>query len=174
MTSKLDEACRPIRMILSDVDGVLTDGGILYTDGGAEIKQFNARDGFGVRLWHACGGRFGIVTGRRSEIVERRAVDLAAEYVRQGILDKITAVREIAEKAGVELSECCFIGDDFPDLAPMKNVGLSATVADAPEEIRAAALWISSRKGGDGALRELIETILKAQNRWNEAIQLYA
>lgn len=173
MASRLDEACRPIRLILSDVDGVLTDGGILYADNGVEMKKFNARDGFGVRLWHAVGGRFGIVTGRRSEIVNRRAVDLTAEYVRQGTLDKITAVREIADQAGVALSECCFIGDDFPDLAPMKNVGLSATVADAPEEIRAAALWTSSRKGGDGALRELIETILKAQNRWDEAIRPY-
>ena len=167
------EICRSIRLILSDVDGVLTDGGIIYDETGRELKRFNARDGFGIRLWERSGGLFGMVTGRSSHVVKMRADELGAVVLRQGVKNKAEAVDQIAESLGVTVSQIAFIGDDLPDLPAMKRVGLAATVADAPEEIRRAARWQSEKPGGCGAVRELIEMILRAQNRWEAAIQFY-
>ena len=172
-TNETLELCRPIRLILSDVDGVLTDGGIIYSENGWEIKQFNARDGFGIRLWERTGGLFGIVTGRSSNVVKMRADELGAVVLRQGVKNKAEAVDQIAESLGIEPAQIAFIGDDFPDLPAMMRVGLPAAVADATDEIKRKAKWVSRYHGGHGAVRELIETILKAQNRWEAAIQFY-
>ena len=160
-------------MILSDVDGVMTDGKIIYDDQGTETKEFNVRDGFGIRLWCKNGGLFGIVTGRSSKIVKMRADELGAAVLRQGITDKAEAVRQIAEMFKIGLDEIAFIGDDYPDLRAMRIVGFPAAVADAAEEIRSAAVWVSSRPGGKGAVRELVETILQAENLWDSALQFY-
>lgn len=165
--------CGQIRMILTDVDGVMTAGDVCYTDEGVEFKHFNVQDGFGTRLWIKMGYSFGIVTGRTSEVVNRRAADLGVSIVKQGILDKWPMVQEIAVAHGVSPEQICFIGDDFPDLPVIRRVGLGVTVPDSPQELRDAACYITQRRGGHGAVREVIEMILKRQNRWQEAIATY-
>jgi len=164
---------KKIKLILSDVDGVLTDGGIIYDSQGNEIKKFNVRDGFGIRLWQKAGYEFGLVTGRSSHIVRLRANELGLSILRQGVRDKLEVVMSIAESRHLTLEEICFIGDDFPDLPVIRHVGLGVTVADAPEEIRQQARLVTSQQGGHGAVRELIETVLKAQNLWESSLQTY-
>lgn len=164
---------RQIRLILSDVDGVMTDGKIIYSERGTETKEFSARDGFGIRLWIKNGGLFGIVTGRSSSVVKMRADELGVHALRQGIQNKAETARQICEAFNVPLEETAFIGDDYPDLPAMKIVGFPAAVADAAEEIRASAVWVSDFAGGKGAVRQLIETILKARNQWSSALQFY-
>lgn len=165
--------CQAIRLILSDVDGVLTDGSIVYDESGLESKRFNVRDGFGIKLWERNGGLFGIVTGRSSQIVKMRADELGAAVLRQGVRDKAQTVMQISQKLNIPLSQTAFIGDDFPDLPAMKLVRLAATVADGTEEVKQYAQWISDHPGGRGAVRQLIDTILKAQSQWDTAIQFY-
>lgn len=169
----LEKRCQQIQMILSDVDGVLTDSGIYYSNSLEEIKRFDAQDGFGIRLWQMAGYQFGIITGRSSNIVKYRGDELNLSIIRQGVRDKWDCVSKIAETFGLTAEEICFVGDDFPDLPVIKRVGLGATVPGSPKEVAEAAHWISTQKGGFGAVRELIETILKAQNRWNAVIQNY-
>lgn len=170
----LVDACRKIELILSDVDGVMTDGGIRLLDDGRQMMAFHIRDGMGIRLWREAGGRFGIVTGRNLESVRRRASDLRLDVVRQGIDDKLPVVDEIAAELKLNREAICFIGDDLLDLRAIRAVGLGVTVADAPEEVRAAARYTTSVRGGEGAVRELIEVILKNTGRWSEAIKRYS
>lgn len=170
---KLDDRCRPIELILSDVDGVLTGGEIVLDNRGIESKQFHIRDGLGVRLWQRAGGRFGIVTSRSSHVVELRAAELSIDLVRQGMSDKLPVVREIMADLGVEPAQVAFIGDDLPDLAVIELVGLGVAVADACPELRDAAPLVTTAPGGQGAVREAIERILKAQNRWDDLMQAY-
>ena len=167
----LADQCAAIRLILSDVDGVLTDGRITYDSLGNEAKQFHIRDGQGIRLWQQNGGAFGIVTARSSGIVARRAAELDIEIVRQGAKNKRAEVRQIATEFGCELSEICYIGDDLLDLATIQTVGMGVAVADAVEEVRQAAKYVTSQPGGQGAIRELIELILKNTNRWETTIR---
>ncbi len=162
-----------IRLILSDVDGVMTDGKIIYDEHGMETKAFCARDGFGIRLWIKAGGLFGIVTGRSSSVVERRSGELGSHVLMQDIKDKASAVREISARLGVPLEETAFIGDDYPDLPALKIVGFPAAVADAAEEILESSVWVSDFAGGAGAVRQLIETLLKARGEWEDAIRFY-
>ena len=162
-----------IRLILSDIDGVMTDGKIIHDSRGNEIKEFSARDGFGIRLWMKNGGLFGIVTGRESNVVKIRADELGVNLLEQGIIDKAETVYRIASRLGIPLKETAFIGDDYPDLPALKIVGFPAAVADAADEIRDAAVWVSDVPGGRGAVRQLIETVLKAQGKWDEAIRFY-
>ena len=169
----LEEACQKIKLILSDVDGVMTDGGIIYDNQGIEVKRFHVRDGLGIRLWQKCGGRFGIITARNSHIVKVRATELGIEIVRQGFSDKLPAAREIVGEAGLTMDEVCYIGDDLTDLPVLRHVGLSATVADAAGEVREFANYVTETRGGNGAVRETIEFILKAQHRWDDAIAKY-
>ncbi len=154
-------------MILSDVDGVLTDGTIEIDHLGNESKRFSTLDGFGIRVWRKTGYAIGLITGRRSECVLHRAKDLGIEIVRLGTFEKRQAVEEIAREQRLSLEEIAFIGDDFPDLPAIRAVGLGVTVPDAPEELRVAADYITQRPGGRGAVRDLIERILRLQNRWN-------
>ena len=159
--------------MLSDVDGVLTDGRLAYDSEKTETKQFHIRDGQGIRLWQQNGLDFGLVTARSSPMVERRAEELDIEIVRQGNIDKISTVREIVRSFGCELSEVCYVGDDLPDLAPILAVGLGVAVADAAEEVRQAAQYVTSQPGGQGAIREIIELILKNTDRWEATILPY-
>lgn len=165
--------CQPIELVLSDVDGVLTDGGVIFNNDGVEIKRFHIRDGLGVRLWQKAGGRFGIVTGRSSHIVSVRATELGIDVVRQGVEDKAAAVRELLRQLNLEPRQLAYIGDDLPDIAAVRLAGLGVAVADAAEEVRRAADYVTSLGGGCGAVRETIETILKAQHRWDELVQGY-
>lgn len=167
-------ACRRIELILSDVDGVMTDGGIRLLDDGRQIISFHIRDGMGIRLWREAGKRFGIVTGRDVAAVRRRAEDLKIDVVRLGIDDKLPAVDAIATELGLSREQICYIGDDLLDLRVIQLVGLGVSVADAPEEVRQAAKYTTSVRGGQGAVRELVEVLLKNTGRWDEVIQRYS
>ncbi|MCL2742388.1 MAG: HAD hydrolase family protein [Planctomycetaceae bacterium] len=163
----LKTRCMPIKMILSDVDGVLTSGAIEIDSQGNESKCFNTHDGYGIRLWRKAGYAFGLITGRVSPCAERRAEELHLDVVRTGTFMKRKAVEEIAAERGLTLKEIAYIGDDFPDLPAIEAVGLGVAVLDAPYELRVAAEYTTKRSGGSGAVRDLIEMILRCQGKWN-------
>jgi YrbI family 3-deoxy-D-manno-octulosonate 8-phosphate phosphatase len=169
----LAKRCQPIELILADVDGVLTDGSIIFNNEGIETKRFHIRDGLAIKLWQNAGGRFGVVTGRNSHIVNLRAAELGIQIVRQGTEQKLAAMREIAAQLELELEQICYIGDDLPDLPAMRLAGLGVAVADGCPEVRQAAHYVTTVAGGRGAVRETIELILKNQQRWHDLIQKY-
>ncbi len=169
----IDDLCRPIELILSDVDGVLTDGGIIYDNEGIETKKFHVRDGLGIRLWQRAGHRFGIITARNSHIVKVRSTELGIDLVRQGSSEKLTTANEVISQLGLTPQQVCYIGDDLTDRPVIRMAGLGATVADASEEVLEEADLVTKLPGGHGAVRELIERILKAQGRWGDLIQKY-
>ena len=169
----LDERCRPIQLILSDVDGVLTDGGIVFDNQGIEIKRFHVRDGIGIRLWQKAGYRVGLITQRSSNIVKMRVAELGIEIIRQGVDNKLTATRGILGELQLTPAQVCYIGDDLPDLSAVRSVGFGVAVADACAELRQTAHYVTALPGGSGAVRETIELILKAQSRWEDLIQAY-
>ena len=173
MPIKLDERCRKIELMLSDVDGVLTDGSLVFDNQGIETKAFHIRDGLGIRLWQRAGFRFGVLTARTSQIVRMRAAELDIEIVRQGFENKLPAAQQIIEQCGLQPDQACFVGDDLTDLPVMRRVGLGVAVADAAAEVRAHAHWVTSTNGGRGAVREVIEMVLKAKNRWDDLIRKY-
>lgn len=170
---KLEERCRRIELVLSDVDGVLTNGGLIFDNQGIESKEFNVRDGMGIQLWQRAGFRFGILTARTSHIVRLRAVELGIDIIRQGFEEKLPAARQIIAQQGLEMEQVCYIGDDLSDAPVMRRVGFGVAVADAAPEIRSVAHWVTKTTGGRGAVRELIETLLKARNRWDDLIRRY-
>jgi len=170
---ELDQRCRAIELIICDVDGVLTDGGLIVDNRGIEIKRFNVRDGQGIRLWQKAGYHFGLITARSSHIVQTRAAELGVEIVRQGTEDKLAASKQILEELGLKPEQTCYMGDDLPDLAVIRHVGLGVTVADAASDLRKAADYVTELGGGRGAVREMIEYILKAQRHWDDLIQAY-
>ena len=167
------DRARKIQLILSDVDGVLTNGGIVFNNQGVELKQFHIRDGLGIRIWQRVGGKFGLITGRTSQIVKQRAAELGIEIVRQGFEQKWPAAEEVMQSLGFTPDQVCFIGDDLPDLPVIRRVGLGVAVADAAPEVCAAANFVTTAAGGQGAVRELIEKILKSQGRWDEVVEKY-
>lgn len=170
MAPKDLELAKSIRLILSDVDGVLTDGSIVLDNAGIETKSFFVRDGLGIKLWQRCGFTFGLVTARNSQIVKLRAAELKIEIVRQGSNEKLLSAREIFAQVGVTPEEVCYIGDDLQDLPVLWEVGLPVAVADASREVRDAAKWITEARGGRGAVREVIERLLKAKGSWEHCI----
>ncbi|MDR2345330.1 MAG: HAD hydrolase family protein [Planctomycetaceae bacterium] len=157
----LETKAKQIRMILSDVDGVLTDGTIEIDHEGNESKRFSTMDGYGIRLWFQQGYKFGLITGRRSECVLHRAKDLGIDIIRLGTFAKREAMEEIAAEYRLKLEQIAYIGDDLPDLPAIQAAGLGVTVPDAPNELKIAADYITQRRGGYGAVRDLIEHILK-------------
>ncbi len=169
----IEPRCQSIELILSDVDGVLTDGRIVVDNAGVETKHFHIRDGMGIRLWQKAGYRFGWITARSSHIVTLRAAELGVEIVRQGADDKLAAVREVAASLGLGLEQVCYLGDDLLDWRAVRAVGLGVAVADACAELRQAAHYVTQLPGGAGAARETIERILRAQRRWDELVQSY-
>ena len=169
----LEERCRRIELMLSDVDGVLTDGRVVFDNQGIETKRFHIHDGMGIRLWQKAGYRFGLVTGRNSQVVKMRAAELEIGIVRQGAGDKLATVREVLSELGLSPAQACYIGDDLPDLPAIRAVGLGVAVADAVAELRQAAHHVTTARGGSGAVRETIEMILKTQRRWDDLILPY-
>lgn len=169
----IDQRCQPIELILSDVDGVLTDGRIIIDNAGVETKQFHTRDGLGIRLWQKAGYQFGWVTARSSHIVTMRAAELGVEIVRQGVADKLATVRDVTESLGLALEQVCYLGDDLPDLPVVTAVGLGVAVADACAELCESARYVTQLPGGTGAVRETIELILQSQRRWGDVVQSY-
>jgi 3-deoxy-D-manno-octulosonate 8-phosphate phosphatase (KDO 8-P phosphatase) len=173
-TDDLNRRAKRIKLLLMDCDGVLTDGQLELLENGDEQKTFHARDGQGISLFHRAGGKTGIISGRTSSAVERRAQDLKMAYVRQYAKDKIEALEEILTAAGVSANECAYIGDDVADIPVMRRVGFAVAVADAVEETKQAAHYVTELKGGRGAVREVTDLILKAQGRWEELMERYS
>lgn len=169
----VERRARRIKLLLMDCDGVLTDGRLELLENGDEQKTFHARDGQGISLFHRAGLKTGIISGRTSSAVERRARDLSMSYVRQYARDKIKALEEIMAEAGVSLDECAYIGDDVADIPVMLRVELAVAVADAVVETKQAAHYITELKGGHGAVREVCDLILKAQGHWHELMKRF-
>lgn len=170
LETDLTERARRVKLLLMDCDGVMTDARIWLTSDGDEQKAFHARDGQGISVWHRAGYQSGIISGRASSSVERRAHELKMKYVHQYAKAKLVALETILTEAAVSADECCFIGDDLGDIGVMRQVGFAVAVADAAQDTRAAADYVTTLAGGAGAVREVIELILKAQNRWDEVI----
>ncbi|HWX25754.1 MAG TPA: HAD family hydrolase [Vicinamibacteria bacterium] len=166
----LAERCRKIRLLLTDVDGVMTDGTLLLLPGGGEGKSFHVRDGFGIVLAQRAGLRVGILSGRSSEVVSVRAQELGIGVVRQGILDKAAAFRDILKEEALDPWEVAYVGDDLNDLPVLSEVGLSAAPADAPLDVRSQVFMVLDAPGGRGCLREFVEAILRARGDWEQAV----
>jgi len=166
----LAERCRALRLILSDVDGVMTDGTLLLLPDGREAKAFHVRDGLAIVLAHRAGLRTGLLSGRASDMVAQRAAELGMAVIHQGARDKGAAFSRILADQKLEPREVAFIGDDVNDLPVMQAVGLSAAPADAPLEVRAQAFMVMDAPGGRGCLREFIEAILRARGDWDRVV----
>jgi len=166
----LAERCRALKLVLSDVDGVLSDGTLLLLDDGREARAFHVRDGLAVALAHRAGLRTGLLSGRSSVAVARRAAELDMAIVLQDVHDKGAALRELLSRERLAAHEVAYIGDDLNDLAVMEQVGLSAAPADAPFEVRSCAFMVMSAPGGRGCLREFVEAILRARGDWERVI----
>jgi 3-deoxy-D-manno-octulosonate 8-phosphate phosphatase (KDO 8-P phosphatase) len=162
-------SAQDIRLVLLDVDGVLTDGRLWYGPEGEVFKAFHARDGLGVRLLQESGIEVGIITGRSSEIVVRRAADLHIQCVFQGAKDKIDAYEKIVRERKILDEQVAYMGDDLPDIPVLERVGLPACPSDAVPEVMSRARFRSSEPGGLGAVRTLAEFILKSRNGWERA-----
>lgn len=160
-----------IRLLLLDVDGVLTAGEIIYADSGEQHKIFNAKDGVGIRMLKAAGIHVGIVTGRSGEALLHRCRNLGIDLVFDGVRDKAQLLDPITAQTGIGVEQIAFVGDDLPDLSIMRKVKLAVAVADAHPAIRDAAHMITVAGGGRGAVREVCDAILKAQGRWDEMVQ---
>jgi 3-deoxy-D-manno-octulosonate 8-phosphate phosphatase (KDO 8-P phosphatase) len=167
----LAERCRALKLVLTDVDGVLTDGTVLLLPDGREAKSFHIRDGLGIVLAHRVGLRTGILSGRRSEAVVRRAAELGMSILLQGIDDKAAAFRDLLQSEQLEPHEVAYMGDDVSDLPVMIEAGLSGAPADAAIEVRNQAYMITTAPGGKGCLREFIEAILRARGDWDPLVE---
>jgi len=162
-----------IKLLLLDVDGVMTDGRIIYLNDGGEAKAFDVKDGHGLKLIQRAGIKVGIITGRQSDIVARRAAELGIELVYQGAKDKLQPFMEILEKLGLKASEVAYVGDDLVDLPVMRLVGFSVTVADASDDIKPYVDLVTSRPGGRGAVREVCDLLLKQSSLWTSVTSRY-
>lgn len=159
----IQEKCRKISLLLTDVDGVLTDGKLYYSHEGEAMKAFNIKDGMGVKLLQRSGISVGIITGRKSNMVSKRASELGIEIVYQGIENKMKTVKDIIQNLGITPDQTAYIGDDVNDMPAFNIAGLSACPADAATKIRDIADYVCKSKGGSGALREFAELILNSR-----------
>jgi len=173
LPDSMEENLKKIRLIIFDVDGVLTDGGIIFGSGGLEIKSFNVRDGHGIKIAKRCGLDIALVTGRTSEVVHRRAQDLGIEKVYQGVWDKKPVLAQLLTELNLTADQVAVMGDDIVDLPLMRRAGVGFTVPEAPEEVRCEADYVTRYPGGRGAAREIVEIILKAQDKWEAAMARY-
>ena len=153
-----------IRLLVMDVDGVMTDGKIIYTSDGQEIKSFNIKDGLGIKRAQASGIETAIITGRTSPMVERRALELGIAHLVQGREDKLAALSDLLDQTNLSLDQVAYIGDDLPDLTAIESVKLGACPADAADEVKSRANWVSTRAGGDGCVRELCDLLVSHQS----------
>ena len=160
-----------IKLILLDVDGTLTDGGIYRGNNGEEFKKFNVKDGYAIANVPKLGINFGIITGRESELVKKRAKELKIKYLYQGISEKTVILKEIMEKLNLKKEEIAYMGDDLNDINIMKKVGFCGTTLDGAKEVKAIANFVATKNGGDGAVREFIEAILKRENLFQKFLE---
>jgi 3-deoxy-D-manno-octulosonate 8-phosphate phosphatase (KDO 8-P phosphatase) len=170
---KIEDIAKGIRLLILDVDGVLTDGSIILDNDGNEYKSFNVRDGHGIKMLIHSGIHVAIITGRHSKVVERRAQELGIAEVFQKCHDKRTAYRKLIEQYALEDLEVAYIGDDIVDAPIMALVGLPVAVADATEDTKGYALFVTKNRGGRGAVREVTDFILKAKGRWQGMVDDY-
>ena len=164
--AELAARCQPIELLVTDVDGVLTDGLIVLDDRGVETKHFHVRDGLAYSLWHKAGKQAAILSGRKAPAVVYRAAELRIAHVLQGHEQKEVPLRNLIEQLGLSPQQVCFVGDDLPDLPALMTVGLAACPADAAAEVQDAAHLITRAHGGKGTIREVVEIILKYQGSW--------
>jgi 3-deoxy-D-manno-octulosonate 8-phosphate phosphatase (KDO 8-P phosphatase) len=160
----LRRRARAVRLLVLDVDGVLTDGTLYYSASGEELKAFHIQDGLGIKMLQANGVEVAIITGRTSRALQLRAENLGIRHVRQGVERKLAAYDELLRALGLERSQTACMGDDLPDLPLLSRCAVAATVPDAPEAVRSLAHYVTRRPGGRGAVRELCELILEAQD----------
>ena len=168
-----EQRAKKIRWLILDVDGVLTDGKIVYDDRGRELKFFDVQDGAGIVYWQRAGRRSAIITARRSPLVAKRARELHVDRVYQRALRKLEAYHDLKRRYRVSDAAICAMGDDLMDLPILRRAGLAIAVANAVPEVRHAAHYVTRRAGGDGAVRELIERLLKAQGLWPQILARY-
>ena len=173
MEESLLEKAKKIKLLLLDVDGVLTDGRIVYDSGGRDLKFFDVHDGLGVYLLKKAGIPTVLITARGSKAIKPRARDMRVEAIFSDISPKSAVIDKILKRFKVSLDEICFVGDDLVDLCLMKKVGFAIAVFNACPEIKTLAHYITLREGGRGAIREVVEIILKAKGRWQEVTQPY-
>jgi 3-deoxy-D-manno-octulosonate 8-phosphate phosphatase (KDO 8-P phosphatase) len=166
-----DVQMKQVRLVLLDVDGVLTAGEIIYDDTGRQIKIFNVKDGIGIRLLKEAGIGVGIITGRTGQALRHRCENLGIDLVFDGVFQKDKALQKISADTGIDTAAMAFVGDDLPDLPVMKQVGLAVAVGDAHEIVRQHAHVVTKAPGGRGAVREISEAILKAQGKWDKLIK---
>jgi YrbI family 3-deoxy-D-manno-octulosonate 8-phosphate phosphatase len=163
-----------VRLLCLDVDGVLTDGSISIGDDAVETKRFHVRDGTGLRLWMEVGHEVAIITSRSGMAVRHRATELGIKHVLQGVPDKHAALRQLLDELHLDPQAAAAVGDDLPDLPMLRAAGYPVAVGDAAPEVRQVAAFVTVRPGGLGAVREVVEHLLKLQGRWEEALEAYA
>lgn len=162
-----------IRLLALDVDGVLTDGRLYFAENGEELKTFDTQDGHGIKMLQAAGITCAIITGRTTKLVERRAKNLGIAHLLQGREDKLVALRELTGQLGVALENVAYVGDDWPDLPAIRAAGLGIAVANAHRELRTHADYVTTLEGGRGAVREVCDLLLRAQDRYEAALAPY-
>jgi 3-deoxy-D-manno-octulosonate 8-phosphate phosphatase (KDO 8-P phosphatase) len=167
------QQARTVRLLAMDVDGVLTDGRILLDYRGRELKCFHVHDGQGIVLAQRAGLLIAWISGRASEAVQQRAMELKVSWVYQQVADKVQVLQELLLHTGLDASAVAYIGDDLGDLPLLRRVGLPIAVANALPEVRACAAWVTRREGGQGAVREVIDMVLRTQGRWAAVVQDY-
>ncbi|HNS56925.1 MAG TPA: HAD family hydrolase [Smithellaceae bacterium] len=173
MKKSLREKLQHIKILIMDVDGVMTDGRIIINDDGRETKNFDVRDGHGIKLVQRYGIEVALLTGRQSEVVKHRANELGITEVHQKIFNKKEVFVEILQKNNLNANQAAFIGDDIIDIPVLKEAGFSATVADAIDIVKKTVDYVTKKKGGRGAVREVCEMLLQAQGRWPEIAAKY-
>jgi 3-deoxy-D-manno-octulosonate 8-phosphate phosphatase (KDO 8-P phosphatase) len=178
ISDEIISRARQIKLLLLDCDGVLTDGGLYYTFDGKHVldgaKVFHIHDGQGLKLAREAGVKLGIISGRVSPALNARVRDLQIDYLHQGIDDKLYVYEQIKIDTGFTDEQTAYVGDDLPDLPIMRRVGLAVAVSDAVNEVRECAHFVTNKPGGRGAAREVVELILKAQDKWRESLLRYS
>jgi len=173
LSSKAAGKIKKIKLIALDVDGVMTDGGIIIGSDGTEFKTFQVKDGTGVTLGGYAGLKFAVISGRYSKVIDTRAKELKIDAVYQDVMEKIKVYEDIKKKFGMKDENICFVGDDVIDIPVMENCGFAAAPADAAAEVKAEADYICAARGGKGCVREVVEIILKKQGLWDRALRRY-
>ncbi|MBS9402060.1 HAD hydrolase family protein [Halomonas sp. TRM85114] len=171
--SHLTDRLRHIRLLALDVDGVLTDGQLYFQADGIEIKGFNTLDGHGIKLLQRAGFTVALITGRDSPMVSHRATSLGIKHLYQGVERKLPKLRDLCLQLGLSLDQVAYCGDDMPDIGAIRHAGVGITVPGAPDYVCQLADWVTQREGGHGAVREICDTLLKAQGHWDAVLDTY-
>ena len=165
--TELTERLKRIRLLVLDVDGVMTDGGLTIGDDGQEYKTFHSHDGLGMKLLKATGVNLAIITGRTSDVVRKRAESTGVAHLYQGAEDKLAAFQDMIQRLGLDAAQCAFMGDDVVDLPPMLQCGVAIAVPDSPDLLLQHVHYVTQKKGGKGAVREVCELIMQAQGTFD-------